>query len=262
MREPEMVDRRVFIVASAIEERRKDITDWINRHIGGAVVFTATDGSDALFKIRNTPPAVLITDFDLPRISGRDVVQTLLRDQSFPDISIIIISELLDEEHFVDEVVTQRVQFFFRHTDELEFSRCLAHALNRIENKSKAEYRLHFLSNGEVLFREGDHAESVFILRRGLMEAVKGSADGGVVLGKVSTGEFVGEMAHINKDNRSATVVALEDCELIEIPMGTLDFVLFSKPAWASALIKTLSKRLKNVNHALVNQRAGSDEDE
>jgi CRP/FNR family cyclic AMP-dependent transcriptional regulator len=43
-------------------------------------------------------------------------------------------------------------------------------------------------------------------------------------------------------------VKALSDCELIEIPIGTLDTVLFSKPAWARALMMTLSKRLKRSN--------------
>ncbi|MBL7688606.1 MAG: Crp/Fnr family transcriptional regulator, partial [Bdellovibrionaceae bacterium] len=63
--------------------------------------------------------------------------------------------------------------------------------------------------------------------------------------------EFVGEMAHINQEPRSASVKALEDCELIEIPNGSLDLVLFSKPAWAQALMRTLSRRLKRINETL-----------
>ena len=50
----------------------------------------------------------------------------------------------------------------------------------------------------------------------------------------------------INHEPRFATVTAAKDCELIEIPFGTLDIVLFTKPAWAKALVMTLSKRLRN----------------
>ncbi len=67
-------------------------------------------------------------------------------------------------------------------------------------------------------------------------------------LGIVETGEFVGEMAYINGEPRSATVKALDLCELIEIPVHLLDHVLFTKPAWAKALMKTLSKRVKAAN--------------
>lgn len=72
-----------------------------------------------------------------------------------------------------------------------------------------------------------------------------------VDLGKIKAGEFVGEMAHINKEPRSATVTAVTDCELIEIPFGSLDPILFSKPSWSKALFVTLSKRLKLTSEKL-----------
>ena len=86
------------------------------------------------------------------------------------------------------------------------------------------------------------------------MVALKKNKDKEVLLGTIRPGEFVGEMAHINNENRTATVRAISDCELIEIPNGTLDLVLFSKPVWARALVSTLSKRLKMSNNLLLNK--------
>jgi CRP-like cAMP-binding protein len=62
-------------------------------------------------------------------------------------------------------------------------------------------------------------------------------------------------MAYINGEPRSANVKATKDCELVEIPIHLLDHVLFMKPAWAKALMKTLSRRIKNANSS-----AGTDE--
>ena len=90
-------------------------------------------------------------------------------------------------------------------------------------------------------------------MKSGELTATKEGSNQNVTLGKIKAGEFVGEMAHINNETRSATVQANCDCELIEIPMGTLDLVLFSKPMWAKALVATLSKRLKASNTFIVN---------
>jgi CRP-like cAMP-binding protein len=55
-------------------------------------------------------------------------------------------------------------------------------------------------------------------------------------------------MAHITGDTRSADVEAVENSELVDIPVGTLDILLFSKPIWARALMKTLAQRLRATN--------------
>jgi CRP-like cAMP-binding protein len=99
-----------------------------------------------------------------------------------------------------------------------------------------------------MLLRDGDSADSVFLVKSGRLKAFKNEGPNEVVLGYINAGEFVGEMAYIHGEARSANVVSLTECELIEIPNDCLDSVLFSKPAWAKALVKTLSSRLKQAN--------------
>lgn len=227
---------------------------WVEKHISHSTVFTSHDGSDASFKLRNAPPHVLVTEWELPKVSGFDLVRSALDTGGEFELSVIVLSPAPDQEHFVDDVVRGKVQFLpsvDAAKEESGFNDCLMKALNRLSLSKDNEYRLHFLSPGQVLFSEGDKAVSVFIVKRGKMQAYKGAASAAVALGDIQAGEFVGEMAHINNEPRSASVKALEDCELIEIPAGSLDVVLFSKPAWAHALMKTLSKRLKRSNETL-----------
>ncbi|MGZ3771541.1 MAG: Crp/Fnr family transcriptional regulator, partial [Bdellovibrio sp.] len=72
-----------------------------------------------------------------------------------------------------------------------------------------------------------------------------------VMLGEIMPGEFVGEMGHFNHEPRSATVEAITEVELIAIPSGSLESVVFARPSWAKALVKTLSLRLRRANKAL-----------
>ncbi len=238
--------KRVFLIASQNKKLVTYLTLKINEHIADATIFTGKDGSDALFKIDNAPPHVILVDVDLPKIDGYEITQRLLAQDKYPDMSIIILSNIPDKDHFVDEVVTGKVQFLTDATDDQKLHQAIARGLNRLADLQNLGYKILFLVTGDVLFNEGDMGKSAYIVKSGEMKATKKMNDHSVIIGKIQAGEFVGEMAHINHEPRFATVTAAKDCELIEIPFGTLDIVLFTKPAWAKALVMTLSKRLRN----------------
>jgi CRP/FNR family transcriptional regulator, cyclic AMP receptor protein len=244
---------RIVLIVTESDELRRWYSRVVQTHVFGAKIYTASDGREALFKVANVPPSVLITDAALPTISGLDLVTQVLQEPRHKDLSIIIATQLPEKEMFIDSVVSGQVQFFVDQGNEVEFDRQVVKALNRLTHLNRAEYFIRFMASQEVLFRQGDACDAVYIVKRGRLRAVRKEEPNGetVVLGEIMPGEFVGEMAHINRDKRSATVEALESCELIEIPDGTLDLVLFSKPAWSRALIQTLSLRLKRSNEAL-----------
>ncbi|MES3036835.1 MAG: cyclic nucleotide-binding domain-containing protein [Bdellovibrionota bacterium] len=252
--QPDIEDKKIFLIVSPNDERRNFYSDLIRRHVNNSTVFTAKDGAEALFKVENVPPHILITDFHLPKLSGADLIDRMLHKSDIPSISIIVASSVPEKDHFVDEIVTGRLQFLLEPESELKFVTCVANSLNVLHQGKNLDYTLHFLAPEQYLFKEGEEAHCVYILRTGKLQAIKSSGNKNVVLGEISPGEFVGEMSHINKEPRSASVLALTDCELIEIPTGSLDMVLFTKPVWAQALVKTLSKRLKRSNEVFVEE--------
>lgn len=246
MSRSDLETKRVFLIAAQNQQLIDYLTIKINEHISDATIFTAKDGHDAQFKIDNAPPHVVIVAGDLPKIDGYALTDKVINQERYPDMSVVIMSNIPDKEHFVDEVVTGKVQFLTDPTDETKLHQIIARALNRLTDLQNHGYRVLFLVSGDVLFNEGDMGQSAYIVKAGEMKATKKMNDHNVIIGKILAGEFVGEMAHINHEPRFATVTATRDCELIEIPFGTLDVVLFTKPAWAKALVMTLSKRLRN----------------
>jgi CRP/FNR family cyclic AMP-dependent transcriptional regulator len=251
----ELEDKKVFMIASGDPGVRQKYTEMIQAKFSNTQIYQASDAPEAFFKIGNFPPHVLIVDRNLPKIPGFEMVHQLLVDRPNLDFSIIFPSQAPEHHIFVDQVVNGRIQFLHNVDDDAEMDRRINKALNRMTHRTQTEYSLHFVAPDEFLFREGEAATHVFIVKRGRLRAFKGNAEKQVVLGEIGVGEFVGEMAHINHEPRSASVQALEDCELIEIPSGSLDMVLFSRPAWAQALVLTLSKRLRNSNEALANKK-------
>lgn len=242
----ELENKRIFLVATANPELNTQLEEAIKAHVQHATVFTATDGIEALFKCENVPPHIVVVDFQIPKISAVDLTHKLLLRKE--RAAVIILAPSVEEGLFIDEVVTGQVQFLSGTGKVSVFNSHITRALNWVSHEDKSIYHLRFLSPKEQLIRDGDRADFVYILKSGELKAYKQDGDKEVILGTVKPGEFVGEMAYINGEARSANVVSLTDCELIEIPSGSLDAVLFSKPAWSKALLKTLSKRLKNSN--------------
>jgi CheY-like chemotaxis protein len=242
----ELENKRIFLVATPSSELNTQLEETIKAHVQNATVFTAIDGLEALFKCENVPPHVIIVDFQIPKLSVMDLTYKLLQRKD--RAAIIILAPNGEEDRFIDEVVTGQVQFLSGAGEVSVFNNHVTRALNWIAHEDKSIYHLRFLCPNESLIKEGDKADFVYILKSGELKAYKKDGKGEVFLGSIHPGEFVGEMAYINGEARSANVVSVTDSELIEIPSNSLDAVLFSKPAWSKALLKTLSKRLKTSN--------------
>ncbi len=72
------------------------------------------------------------------------------------------------------------------------------------------------LNGGDLLFRQGESGDRLFIEISGRLKAVVENADGSRrVVGEITRGESVGEMALFTGEDRSASVYAIRDTELI-----------------------------------------------
>lgn len=75
------------------------------------------------------------------------------------------------------------------------------------------------LAAGEVLFREGDPGDSIFIITSGSVRVVRGT----LFLAELGEGTFFGEGAFFSHEPRSADLVASEPSELLEIRRADLE---------------------------------------
>lgn len=240
--------KKIFLIATADNEKQKWFDETIRKHVSNPTIFTARDGIDASSKLQNMPPHVLITEVDLPKVTPLKLVEHAMSVKGTEGTAIMITGTLPSEGQFLDEMVTGKVQYLTSENDEQEFARCLMKALNFSSHQQAADFYVRFLAPGDTLLKEGDKAECVYFVKKGQLRATKRSDGGEITLGTIELGEFVGEMGYINGEPRSANVIANTDCELIEVPIGTFDSVLYKRPAWSKALMITLAKRVKAAN--------------
>ena len=109
---------------------------------------------------------------------------------------------------------------------------------------------IKMLDPGQILFNEGDKAESMYIIQKGQLRLFRPKGKGYVELAVLRAGEVLGEMAYFDPDSktRSASAAAITAVDIIEISFVALDKTMVSLNPWFKTLINTLADRLRKSN--------------
>jgi len=101
------------------------------------------------------------------------------------------------------------------------------------------------LKPGETLFREGDEALAMYVVKQGTLRILSGST----ILETVRDGGLIGEMAIVEEHMpRSATVIAGTYCELVEIDVPRFLSLVANTPAFSITVLRVISRRLRVMN--------------
>ncbi len=106
-------------------------------------------------------------------------------------------------------------------------------------------------ARGEVIFREGDDADAMYMIHKGKVEIRKETGYLDEKIQVLGEGEFIGEMAIIDSVPRSANAIALEDCELIRMDRESFEKAIEKNNDFAVNVIRFLSKRLRETDEIL-----------
>jgi CRP/FNR family transcriptional regulator, cyclic AMP receptor protein len=104
---------------------------------------------------------------------------------------------------------------------------------------------------GDVLFREGEAGEEMYVIQTGLVQVLKRVGTDERPLATLGRGEFLGEMAILNGKPRTATAVVLEDAKCLVIDARTLEAMITKNPEIALRLIKKLARRLDSADEMI-----------
>ncbi len=104
------------------------------------------------------------------------------------------------------------------------------------------------LMAGEYLMREGEASTEMYYLQSGTLAVFKRKGDAEHQIGSIMTGELVGEMSFLDQQPRSATVKAMTDAILIQVPLEKFESTMAGMPKWFSALLHTLTERLRKAD--------------
>ena len=97
---------------------------------------------------------------------------------------------------------------------------------------------------GDVIFREGDQAQELFVIRSGEVRIQIGNR----TIAELSADSIFGEMALIDNEPRSATAIAVTDVELVSVSEKQFLFLVSQTPYFALRVMRVLAQRLRATN--------------
>jgi len=106
------------------------------------------------------------------------------------------------------------------------------------------ETDLTVLSAGQVLFNEGDQGDLMYVLMSGAAYIIVHDK----VMETAEAGAILGEMAMIDDEVRSATVVAKSVCKLMPIERKRFNFLIQQTPNFALHVMRVIADRLRRTN--------------
>src|SRR5262245_11158476 len=122
---------------------------------------------------------------------------------------------------------------------------------DRLSSGLFARATARHLDAGETLFNIGDDGNGCYRLDRGVLKVNTVSEHGETLtLAVVGAGSIVGELALIDSRPRSASIVAVKDCELSFINRGHFEECVLH-PEISRYLLNVLAARLREADEAL-----------
>ncbi len=105
-----------------------------------------------------------------------------------------------------------------------------------------------FYRQGQIIFREGEPSKSLYIIRKGCISIRKMKGNAFVEIARLYPNEIVGEMSFFDHLPRSATAVAANEVEALEIPFDGMDKIYNAIPPYMRTIMAAMADRLRKAN--------------
>lgn len=108
------------------------------------------------------------------------------------------------------------------------------------------------VDRGSFVVRSGDSTDSLYVLLSGRAKVTNSDEEGReIILAWLGPGEFFGEMGLIDSSPRSASVIAVEPCELLNIGRDAFHRCMQDNFQVAQKLMQILVRRLREADRKI-----------
>ena len=114
-----------------------------------------------------------------------------------------------------------------------------------------AHAALRVYEKGELIVKQGEIADSFYILAAGQVKVFVSKEEKDVIVGTLVAGEFFGEISLFDQEPRSASVEALERCYVQQLSYKSLQKVMDRSPHIAKKMMQGMSQRLRHADRQI-----------
>ena len=129
------MDRIRTIIVDDEPLARRGLATLVERHTEFTVVATCANGREAITRIAELRPDVVLLDIQMPEVSGFDVVEHLP-----PDVVPVIIFVTAYDEHAIRAFEVRALDYLLKPVSQKRFDEALQRAAARVRDRRLAEY--------------------------------------------------------------------------------------------------------------------------
>ena len=238
-------------------------------------VITAENGKIGVQKAKENHPNLIICDIMMPELDGYGVLQILSRTTKtncIPFIFLTAKSELSDfrkgmnlgaddylTKPFEEMDLINAIESRFRRSDILLASiPQTAEGLNTFIQKVNLESilgdkKIKKFNKKEIIFREGDFGNHVYLLQSGRVKLSRINDDGKeLITTLLNDGDYFGYQSILMETHQTETATVMEDAEICSISKYEFQGLIQSNSDVASKFIKMLSNDLESKEQELI----------
>jgi predicted acylesterase/phospholipase RssA/CRP-like cAMP-binding protein len=233
------VETRI-VPRGAIVVKQADEADSLFIVVGGSLEAVLELGADGDQRLDRLGPGSVLGEVALIVGGRRSATVRALEDSELLVLSRARFESFLERHPELSAGLTRGVHertrrvAIARHLQEL-FGALDPKLLEQIERATSWRQ----LASGQVLFKQGEVADGAYIVALGRLRvsvADPGAPDGERIIDEVGPGQWIGEMALLTGRERSATVYAVRDSELLWLSQTVFDQLIVANP---TALLET-----------------------
>ena len=116
------------------------------------------------------------------------------------------------------------------------------------DNKKDSAQPKKFVRPGDFLFKEGESAQSLYIIQKGTLSIRKMKGPEYIEVARLYTNEVIGEVSFFDRSARSAAAVALTEVEVLEITYASLDKIYTAIPPYMKTIMAAMAERLRKAD--------------
>ncbi|HSN14945.1 MAG TPA: cyclic nucleotide-binding domain-containing protein [Anaeromyxobacteraceae bacterium] len=121
-------------------------------------------------------------------------------------------------------------------------------------------FRTREVREGEVVIREGEPSDGLYVVLEGAVDVTKRGAGVEVAVGRLSEGDLFGEMSCLRKSPATASVVVIRAGTLLRLPRRDFDEIVVTYPQVLELVAELSEERSENLD-AILSGRAEWTED-
>ncbi|HSM62907.1 MAG TPA: response regulator [Gillisia sp.] len=230
-------------------------------------VLTASNGMDGIRLATLYLPDLIVCDIMMPKQNGYSVIKKLALDKTTQNIPFIFLSaktEHKDIRHGMDLGADDYITKPFENEELISsINSRLAKAkllkktnvsleqgkykdLNDLKNYFDDHGELSSYSKGDTIYQEGDRANKIFLILKGLVKTHKMDQNGKELITAIQKpDDFLGLTSFIDNNIYEESATVVEDVELAEIYKNTLKDLLAESSNLSLELMNVLTESLK-----------------